>query len=222
MDQDSVAGRQSIMVAVVVVALVLSAGLASAAVSGSFSSSYDGWDDGTDSEAAGHEISVSGTVEVTGDSAVDPRIVIRGADRTILDKSSVQVFVEGDRSIQFDRVVRESSVVYRADEIPAGTTLQVEYVAYYIGGADAGEVTVGNVNVNYETPGGTSQRETFPTQNALEDRPENVIESLKEQTSQGQTLSTAQQILSYVGILAVLYIVLKALLGLRDDKSEGI
>jgi len=211
MRKNPFSGRRTTILAILITLTVLTAGagIASAAVSGSFSSSYDGWNDGSNSDTSGHEIQVTGTIDVTGDSAVNPRIVIRGADNTILDQSSVEVFVQGDRSINFDRSTRESAVVYRADEVPAGTTLRVEYRTYYTGGADSGDVIVGQVNFNHETPGGSSQQESFSTQNALENRPENVIDSLEQQLDQGETLSTAQEILSYVGILAVIFVVLK-------------
>ncbi|NHX37605.1 MULTISPECIES: hypothetical protein [Halolamina] len=128
-------GRRYTILAIVITLTVFtaSAGIASAAVSGSFSSTYDGWEASSDSNPSSHEIEVTGSVEVTGDSAVSPQIVISGADNTILDQSSVQVFVEGDRSINFDRSTRESSVIYQTDEIPADTTLRVEFVAYYVG-----------------------------------------------------------------------------------------
>lgn len=218
-------GRRNTILGIVITLTVLtaSAGIANAAVSGSFSSSYDGWHAGSNTDTRGHEIHVTGTIEVTGDSAVNPRIVIRGADDTILDQNSVQVFVEGDRSINFDRSTRESAVVYRADEVPAGTTLRVEYVSYYVGGADVGEVTVGTVNVNYETPGGSSQQKSFSTQNALENRPENVIDRLDQQVGQGETLSTAQEFLSYVGLLAVIFVVLKIVLSIiRNGDDDDI
>ena len=210
-------------IVVTIIILTAGAGIASAAVSGSFSSTYDGWNGGESTDSPGHEVQITGTIEVTGDSAVNPSIRIQGADNTILDQSSVQVFVEGDRSINFDRSTHESGVVYRADEVPAGTTLRVEYVTYYVGGADSGDVTVGSVDFNYETPGGSSQAETFSTQNALENRPENVIDSLEQQTNQTETLSTAQQLLSYVGILAVIFVILKIGISiLRDDDDENI
>jgi urease beta subunit len=225
MRKNPFSGRRTTILAILITLAVLTAGagIASAAVSGSFSSSYDGWNDGSNSDTRGHEIQVTGTIEVTGDSAVNPRIVIRGADNSVLDQSSVQVFVEGDRSINFDRSTRESAVVYRADEIPAGTTLRVEYGTYYIGGADSGDVTVGEVNFNYETPGGSSQQESFSTQNALENRPENVIDNLEQQTDRGETLSTAQEILSYVGILAVIFVILKIGLSIvRNGDDDDI
>jgi hypothetical protein len=217
--------RRTAILAILITLTVLTAGagITSAAVSGSFSSSYDGWNDGSNSDARGHEIQVTGTTEVSGDSAVDPRIVVRGADNTVLDQSSVQVFVEGDRSINFDRSTGESAVVYRADEVPTGTTLRVEYRTYYIGGAESGDVTVGEVNFNYETPSGNSQQESFSTQNALENRPENVIDGLEQQIDEGTNLSTAQEILSYIGILAVLFAILKLGLSLiRDGDDDDI
>lgn len=200
----------------VIIGLIAGTGVASAAVSGSFSSSYDGWDDGSSSDTTGHEIAVSGTVEVTGDSAVNPRIVVRGSEHAIIDKSSVRVFVEGDRSIEFNRVVQDSRVVYQADEIPAGTTLQVEYMSYYKGSAgESGNVTVGNVDVNYETPGGSSQQESFATTNQLENRPEQVISDLKT----GGNISQIQQYLSYLGGLFILYIVFRIGSALRGENG---
>jgi hypothetical protein len=130
------------------------------------------------------------------------------------------VVVQRDRSSDFDRSTPVSAVVYRADEIPTGTTLRVEYVTYYTGGADSGAVTVGTVTAIYESPGGSTHRETFSTQNALENRPENVISDLEQQLSQGATLSTAQEILSYLGILALIYVIIKLALSIVGDGDE--
>ncbi|KAB1190648.1 MULTISPECIES: hypothetical protein [Haloferax] len=211
--------KRLLVVVVAAVVLLAGAGLATAAVSGSFETSYDGWDDESDTETRGHEIQVAGTVEVTGDAAVSPRIVVRGADQTVLDQESVQVFVDGERSIQFDRSVENSRVVYHADEIPSGTTLRVQYNSYYIGGAESGEVNVGAVEVFYDTPSGDSQRNTFTATNSLENRPESVISGLESELNTGGTLTTVQEALSYAGALFVLVIVF--MIGKRAVSDDG-
>lgn len=191
--------------------LAAGSGIVAAAVSGTFSATYDGYDDGESSEAPGHEIAIEGQVEVTGESAVNPTIIIHGAQHTVLDTASVQVFVEGDRSIQFDRSYSEGEVRLSADEIPSGTTLRVEYRTYYIGGADSPTMNVGQVQFDYNRPGGDRTRETFDIEATLENRPEEFVAA----ANTGSTLGLLQQILSYIGaggvVLLLIGLVLKAL-----------
>lgn len=209
-----------IVLAVIAAVLITGAGVASAAVSGSFSSTYDGWNDGSNTDPTGHEIQTTGTIEFTGDSAVNPRIIVESGKHTLIDRDSVRVFVEGDRSIGFNRNEQKARTVFRTEEIPAGTTIRIEYTAYYTGGASEGNVTVGTVDARYETPGGESQQKSFTTENALENRPEAVIGNLEQKLNRGSQLSTAQEYLSYLGVLAIIYIVIRigtAVVGGDDD-----
>lgn len=195
--------------------LIVGAGIAAAAVSGNFSATYDGYEDGSSTDAVGHEIVVEGTIEVTGDSAVNPRIVIKGAKHTVLDTSTVKVFVEGDRSIQFERTYGPGKVELRTNEIPAGTTIRVRYLTYLVGGADARQVTAGQVNVFYKTPSGTQERTSFAPTADISSSPEQVIQNLK----QGDTLTQIQEIVSYVGGFAI--VLLLVLLGMRIKGGGG-
>jgi hypothetical protein len=211
-------GKVAVVAAVVATVTLASAGLAAAAVSGDFTATYDGWDDGESSDVRGHEIAVQGQIEVTGDAAVDPRIVVRGADSTVLDTRTVQIFVEGDQSIQFQRSFEPSQVVFTADEIPAGTTLRLEFVTYYVGGANSNQVPAGVVQVNFDQPGGDRTREEFTVQSTLENRPESVIRN----ANTGSQLSTLQEVLSYVGAGGLVLLLLALVAMALDDSGPEV
>lgn len=191
--------------------LATASGIVAAAVSGDFSATYDGYDDGESTDARGHEIAIEGQMEVTGDAAVDPTIVVTGAQPTVLDTASVTVFVEGDRSIQFDRNYQAGEVRMSANEVPAGTTIRIEYLTYYVGGSDSRSITASEVQFNYDRPGGDRTRETFQVDATLEKRPEDFVAA----ANSGSQLSQIQRVLSYVGglaiILALLALIVKAL-----------
>lgn len=195
----------AIGIVVVCLLLTLSSGVVAAAVSGSFSATYDGYGDES-TEAPGHEIAIDGQLEVTGDPAVNPTVVITASDTTVLDTESVRVFVEGDRSINFEQTYRAGEVRLTADEIPSGTTIRVEYRTYYIGNAESDSVTAGEVEVNYDRPGGERVRESFQAETTLENRPEDLLTTINSSEQQ----STVQQLLSYIGAgsVVLLFIVL--------------
>lgn len=202
----------------VVLALIAGVGVAAAAVSGDFTATYDGYNDGESTDRRGHEIAIQGQLDVTGDAAVNPRIVVKGTDNTVVDTETARIFVEGDQSIQFDEQYGPSQVAFTADEIPAGTTLRIEFVAYYVGGADSKEMPVSTVNFNFDQPGGDRTREQFTVRTTLENRPEEAINS----ASTGSQLSQIQVILSYIGgasiIIAILILAVKAI---GDDNPPG-
>lgn len=210
--------RRLLMVLVGCILLVTTAGIASAAVAGDFTSSYTGFGSGDSSAAPGNEISVQGQMEVTGDPAVDPRIVIQGGQWSVLDTSSVQVFVEGDRSIDFDQTTRDGDVILTTNEIPAETTIRVEYLTYYTGGADSSSITASDVQFSYDLPSGDQAEETFTTETTLENSPEKFVE----EANSNSQLSFVQEILSYIGGGGiVLLIIAIVLLALRDGGPPG-
>lgn len=201
------AGKRVAMVCLLAAALLVSSGIAAAAVSGSFSAEYDGWDDGDDADVVGHEIRVEGTMTVSGNSLVNPRIVVHPGEYTVLDYETVSIFVEGDRSIQFDKTFREQSVEYRAEEVPAGTELRIQFVAYYVGGAPSADIEASRVNVFYQTPGGDDQREVFRQDLTLENRPEAVIQGLRTDLRNREWFTgTIDMVLTGLGVLFLLYL----------------
>ncbi|MFB6108010.1 MAG: hypothetical protein ABEJ82_04100 [Haloplanus sp.] len=203
----------------VVLVLLVSAGVASAAVTSSFSSSYDGYNDGSDTAAPGHEIQVSGSLDFSGDSAVNPRIVIRDTDNTVLDESSVTLLQPGDTSIDFEKQYVENGVAYTADEIPAGTTLNLEFLVYPVAGLDRSELDSAEVVVTYAPAGGDRTRERFAVTTQMSNTPPQVISSIE----QGDKLGLVVKGLAVVGALAVALVVLMALYsavsGGSDDDS---
>lgn len=200
-----------------VLLLVASSGVGAAAVSGDFSGTYDGYEDGETTEPVGHEIAIEGEFEVTGDSAVDPQITIESAQYTVMDTATVEVFVEGDRSIQFERSYDAGQVELRADEIPAGTTIRVRYLVYFVGGVDAAEIEAGQVNVRYQTPSGTQERTSFTPTVDVSDSPDRVIQNLE----QGESLTWIQEVISYVGGFAILLLVAIFALRLKGGGGGG-
>jgi hypothetical protein len=200
-----------------VLLLVMSSGVGAAAVSGDFSGTYDGYGDGETTEPVGHEIAVQGEFEVTGDSAVDPRIAIESAEHTVMDTTTVEVFVEGDRSIQFDRNDEAGQVGLRTDEIPPGTTIRVRFLVYFVGGIDAEEIEAGQVTVRYQTPGGTQQQESFTPMADISDSPDRVIQNLE----RGESLTWVQEIVSYVGGFAILLLLVIIVLRFRGGGGGG-
>lgn len=200
-----------------VLLLVMSSGVGAAAVSGDFSGTYDGYGDGETTEPIGHEIAVQGEFEVTGDSAVNPRIAIESAEYTVMDTTTVEVFVEGDRSIQFDRNDEAGQVGLRTDEIPPGTTIRVRFLVYFVGGIDAEEIEAGQVTVRYQTPGGTQQQESFTPMADISDSPDRVIQNLE----RGESLTWVQEIVSYVGGFAILLLLVIIVLRFRGGGGGG-
>lgn len=215
-------GKRAATVCLLAAALLLSSGIAAAAVSGSFSAEYDGWDDGDDADVVGHEIQVEGTLTVSGDSLVRPRIVVRPGEYTVLDYETVSIFVEGDRSIQFDKAFRQQSVEYQAEEVPAGTELRIQFVAYYVGGAPSADVEASRVNVFYRTPSGDDQREVFRQELTLENRPEAVISGLETDLRNSELFSTAIDYLSILGVVFLFYIVFRLASGGGGGDDESV
>lgn len=213
-------GRSRRGISVVVVSLVLlaSAGVASAAVAGEFQATYDGYNTEQDTDARGHEIAVSGDLEITGDTAVDPRIIITGAEHTVLATSSVEVFVEGDRSIQFEREYDAGRVELRTSEIPAGTTVRISFLTYFVGGTDAAQLKGGQVTVIYETPSGTSERTSFAPTADVSNSPELVINDLE----QGDRLSEFKRIGFWVGVVAIVILLLLIGMKIRGGGNGGL
>lgn len=200
-----------------VLLLVMSSGVGAAAVSGDFSGTYDGYGDGETTEPVGHEIAIQGEFEVTGDSAVDPRITIESAEYTVMDTASVEVFVEGDRSIQFDRDDEAGQVELRTEEIPPGTTIRVRFLVYFVGSIAAEEIEAGEVSVHYQTPSGTQEQESFTPRADISDSPDRVIQNLE----RGESLTWIQEIVSYVGGFAILLLLVIIVLRFRGGGGGG-
>lgn len=203
--------QTALVIGLLCIFVIGGSGIVSAAVSADFTTTYDGYDDGEASDAPGHEIAHKGQLEVTGKSAVDPVIVVKAAPHTVLDTSSVQIFVEGQQSIEFDKSFEAGEVRLSTDEIPSGTTIRLEYRTYYIGGSDSSSITASEVEFNYDRPGGDRTRETFEVDATLDNRPEEFVQAANSDSQ----LTLIQRILSYVGgaaiVLLLLGLVVKAI-----------
>lgn len=200
--------------AVAVLLLLLStATISTAAVTGSLSAEYDA-DASTDT--SGREIVVSGTLEITGENAVNPRIVVRDSQATVLDPATVEVFIEGSRSVDFQRQVRSSAVIYTAEEVPSGTTLEVDYIVYPRG-TDETNFTAGTVEFQFASSGARQARE-FSAAADLSDSPQARVPQLEERVSELETRVGANWRLRFFILLGVAVLGLAgAVLILRDN-----
>jgi hypothetical protein len=204
----------------IVVALAVSAGVASAAVAGSFSSTYDGYDD-SDTEARGHEIQVTGTIDISGESAVNPRITVRSTGNTVLDDSAVTLLQPGDSSVDFERRYGENGVVYTADEIPAGTTLNLEFVVYPVAGLANDEITSAQVVVTYSRPGGDRTRETFDIATSLSNSPAQALTEARNRTPEPTEPGAREWAIRGLAVVGALVIVLILLMSIYSVVSGG-
>ena len=72
------------------------------------------------------------------------------------------------------------------------------------------------MTVDYESPGGTPGEESFSADADVTNSPDNELNRLE----QGETLGRAQEILSYVGGLAVIVVVLLAILAVVGGRGN--
>jgi len=202
--------------ALVVSSLVL--GVAAAAVDLEFSGEYDGYG-GDATDVAGNEIEVTGTITVTGSSAVSPTIRIASTDATVLDLDSAEILVPSDQSIQFDRSYnfRQDRLEFRAEEVPDGTTLEVRFVVYPTGEPATGTIDSARVSVNYETASGSRQTARNTVTTELTNSPAARIDELENQLSNQEGAGMAVLGLAGVGGLAIL-----VLLGFAAYKALGL
>jgi hypothetical protein len=197
---------------VVVIAVLFSSVLAGVAaadveVSGDFDGALAGYGESAETP---NEITVDGQFSVEGETAVDPEIVIQGTDAAVLDTDSIEVFVEGSQSISFDRQYRAGEVrlTPTEGEIPAGTTIRVEFATYFTGGTTADSIDAGTVAVNYETAGGTPGEASFTAQSDASNSADNRIGSLQSQIEEGDQASLLIQGLAALGGLAIVVAVI--------------
>jgi len=199
-------------------AFISGTGIASAAVAGDFSSSYDVYNDGESTDVPGHEIKSTGTLEFSGENAVNPTITIQPSSNTVLDDSSVQLQQNAGSSVDFSRTNYDSGVRYSADEIPANTDFEVSFIVYPVSGLDKSEIKSGEIVVRYERPSGETETKTIEITTALNNTPPQVISN--EQASQNDDDDGApiwMQGLSVVGGIAILFVLYDLILGSTDD-----
>jgi hypothetical protein len=205
-------------VGIVVAALLLlnTVTVATAAVDGELSAEYDA-DASTDTP--GREIVVSGTLEVTGESAVNPRINVQAASGTVLDADTVEVFVEGSRAVDFQRQVRPNAVAYTADEIPSGTTLEVRYVVYPKG-TNRTNVTAGSIEFQFASSG-ARQAQGFSATSDLSNSPQARVPQLEERVSELEERLGANWRLRFFALLGVAVFGLAGTVWVLRDTGGG-
>jgi hypothetical protein len=199
----------------VLIILLSTATIATAAVTGSLSAEYDA-DASTDT--SGREIVISGTLEVTGENAVNPRIVVRDSQATVLDPTTVEVFIEGSRSVDFQRQVRSSAVIYTADEVPSGTTLEVDYIVYPRGTAET-NVTAGTVEFQFASSG-ARQTQEFSTTTDLSNSPQARVPQLEERVSELNNRIDANWRLRFFILLGAAVLVLAGTIFIMRDTGS--
>ena len=184
-------------------------------INGDFGGVLDGYEE--DNSDPSHMIAVEGEFTVSGEAAQDVTITIASDRWTVLDTATVEPFVEGERDITFDRQYQPDEVRLHTDEIPSGTTVLIEFETVFVGGTTSDSIDAGTVTVDYETPGGTEGEETFAADTDASASADNRIDAL-ESTDQ---LVFWQEILSYVGILAIIFVVLKIVLSIARDEDDN-
>lgn len=179
-------------------------------VEGDFSGTLGGYgDSGTDRP---NVVSTSGEFTITGEDAQNTRVTVSPGQQMVLDQGSVEAFVEGDREVSLDQTNRGSQVILRTDEIPAGTTIQVNFETVYVGGSTTTELSAGSVNVNYETAGGTEGQESFDATTDMSASADNRISSLQSEISGMQNwrlIGIAGVVFGVLGILMTVVLFLK-------------
>ncbi|AZH24655.1 hypothetical protein [Haloplanus aerogenes] len=209
--------RTSQLALLLVVLLTASAGVASAAVAGDFTSSYDGYNDDSDTSVPGHEIQVSGSLEFSGENAVDARIVVYSSQHTVLEDSSVELLQPGASSVDFTRDYVNRGVRYSADEVPSGTRLELEFVVYPVSGLTQSELTSAEVVVRYDTPAGDQEESRMEVTTAMSNTPAQVINS----QGNDQQVHIAVWVFAGIGALAVALVVLMALYSVIGGGGGG-
>jgi hypothetical protein len=188
-------------------------------VEGDFAGTLGGYDDGGDDPP--NVVSVAGEFTVTGENAQNVQVVVAPADRMVLDQRSVEAFVEGDREVSFDQTNRGNRVILRTDEIPAGTTIQVNYETVYVGGTTTNELNAGSVTVSYETAGGTEGEESFDATTDMSASADNRIGSLQAEISGSQNWRLVGIAGAAFGVIGILGMVVLFLRGRDTGKPPG-
>lgn len=191
-------------------------------ISGNFSGDLVGYgEEAREGPDRGNQVNIEGQMTFEGENAVNPAISVESAQWTVLDASSVQVFVEGDRSVEFVTIPQEDAVVLNTEEgmIPSGTTLRVEFSAYLTGGTADNEVNAATVDVEYETPGGTPGDESFEVPVDTSNSAINIIQTATGAEGDGGG-SLLETIGVFVGIPAIgILLIVLAYLRLRTPEE---
>jgi hypothetical protein len=150
-------------------------------VDGEFSGTLGGYNDGDTDQP--HIITIEGTFTISGENAQNVQVMVSPGQQTVLEQSSVETFVEGDRDVSFDRINRGNQAALQTDEIPSGTTIQINFEVVYVGGTTTNEVDAGSVTISYETAGGTEGEESFGAPTDMTASADNRISSLQSEIS---------------------------------------
>lgn len=188
-------------------------------VEGDFAGTLGGYDEAETDRP--HVVSVEGEYTVTGENAQNVQVTVEPGQQMVLDQGSVEAFVEGDREVSFDQSNRGNRVVLTTDEIPSGTTIQVNFDTVFVGGTTTNELNAGGVTVSYETAGGTEGEESFDAPTDMSASADNRINSLQSEISGMQNwrlIGIAGGVFGALGIIGMVVLYLK----LRNCREEQI
>jgi hypothetical protein len=191
-------------------------------VDGDFKGTMVGYGDDANREAgdAPNQIVVQGSFTIEGEPAENVEIEVTSGEYTVLDTSSLELRVPGE-GIEFSTSVGPDQITESTGQLPEGTEVELTFSVYYIGDADGSiannTINAANINVNYQTLGGSEDGTSFNAVTNVENRPEAVID----QKERGSKIGTAQEVLSYIGGLAVVIIVLYLLVYLVNQMRGG-
>ena len=206
--------KMGLAVGLVTLLVLCSVPVVATEVTGSFSGTMVGYGDDARDNAGDypHEIAVEGNLNVEQENAVNPRITINSGEYTTLDTSTPTVFVESGEASEFTPSHSGDSVTLSAEEVQSGTTLRVEFTFLFNGGT-FDDITPGTVEIEYETPGGTSRDRSFTVDEVTPN-----MEGVEEQ--QDPTfgdLTLWQKVLVVIGGLSIICLILYIVYKWRSD-----
>jgi len=182
---------------------------AQVAVDGEFDGTMVGYGQEANEGAgdAPNEITVEGSFTVEGEPIENVEIDITSGEYTVLDTSSLQLRVPGE-GIEFSTSAGPDRLTASTGELPEDTEVELTFIVYYIGETDNtienDSIDAARINVNYRTLGGSQGDQSFSADTDVSNRAESEIASLE----RGDQIGTVQEVLSYVGGLAVVLFVL--------------
>lgn len=167
-------------------------------VEADFSGDMIGYGDGAQEDLGdrGNAIIVNGEMTFSGETADNPTVTIQSAEYTVIDRSSVRTFVEGE-AVDFVTSHDGDEVRMNTDTIPEGTTIEVRFDAYFTGGTTSSEIIAGTVSTDFQTKGGTPDDASFDVTADSSYSSDNMVRGEDE-------TSTIRQILFWGGIVAIL------------------
>lgn len=191
-----------VCIALLVSPLGVATAIAAVDITGEFDGTMSGYDT-DESDQRPNEITVEGEFTVESEDAQNVVIRLEPAQWTVIDTNSASLFVEGEQSVEFDQRVVPGAVEFTADQVPAGTTVQLTFSTYFTGGTDATTIEAGTVTVEYESLGGTASEESFTAEADASNSADNRINTLESDIAADEGAGLLMKALAAIGAVAI-------------------